>query len=163
MTPEELYIDLFESLVELCDQQGWGDPHSYARSKEIYAAIALGHKVSDTLSGADAYNQQGEPLEYKSTIGKRPQGNYTGISVKDTWEEQKQYLIDEKIGAYPEHYYNRFEGGKLVESWKMTGKKVMEVLLPKLKKNFFKKRGADPRLASTVTWTDIRNNGEKVI
>ena len=163
MTPEQEYIALYEKLADLCDQQGWGDPFSYARSKEIYAAITHGHSVAETLAGADAYNEEGEPLEYKSTFGKRPQGNYTGISVKPTWTEQEKYLTHDKIGKYPEHYYNRFEKGKLVESWKMTGQKVLEILLPKLKKNFFKHRGADPRLAATMTWTDIRTNGEKVI
>ena len=38
MTPEEKYRDLYEQMYELCDQQGWGDPFSYARSREIYMA-----------------------------------------------------------------------------------------------------------------------------
>ena len=34
MTPEEKYRDLYEQMYELCDQQGWGDPFSYARSRD---------------------------------------------------------------------------------------------------------------------------------
>jgi hypothetical protein len=163
MTSKEEYIHLYHRMAELCEEQGWGDPFSYARSKEIYAAIRLGHEVSETLSGADAYTEDGRPLEYKSTIGKNCQGNYTGISVKETWEEQKDYLINEKICKYPEHYYNRFHKGRLEESWKMSGQQVFDVLLPKLEKNYHKDRGADPRLAATVTWRDIQKHGEPVI
>ena len=38
MTPEEKYRDLYEQMYDLCDEQGWGDPFSYARSREIYMA-----------------------------------------------------------------------------------------------------------------------------
>ena len=31
MTPEEKYRDLYEQMYDLCDEQGWGDPFSYAR------------------------------------------------------------------------------------------------------------------------------------
>ena len=71
MSPEEKYMQLFKQMSQVCDEQGWGDPFSYARSKEIYATCVLEHKVADSFSGADAFNQNGEPVEYKSTIGKR--------------------------------------------------------------------------------------------
>jgi len=54
MTPEQEYRNLYESMAQLCADQGWGDPFSYARSKEIYAATVLGHNVAQTFSGADA-------------------------------------------------------------------------------------------------------------
>ena len=38
MTPEEKYRDLYEQMYDLCKEQGWGDPFSYARSREIYMA-----------------------------------------------------------------------------------------------------------------------------
>ena len=57
MSPEQEYRKLYERMAQLCEEQGWGDPFSYARSKEIYAATVLGHTVADTFSGADAYNQ----------------------------------------------------------------------------------------------------------
>ena len=163
MTPEEKYRDLYEQMYELCDEQGWGDPFSYARSKEILAANILGHRISDTLSGADAYNRKGEPLEYKSTTGKNPQGSYTGVSVQPTWPAQERYLREEKIAKYPEHYYNRFENGRLVESWKMSGTDVYRILLPKFKKKYpdvLKKK--DPRLSANVSWTEIKEHGTKV-
>ena len=62
-----LYEQYFRGLYEVCEDQGWGDPFSYARSREIDMAIALDHDVSPTYSGADAYDH-GEPVEYKSTI-----------------------------------------------------------------------------------------------
>ena len=74
----------------LCEEQGWGDPFSYARGKEIYASIELGHKVAGTLPGADAFNKEEEPVEYKSTTGKAVKGAYTGISVQPTRKEQEE-------------------------------------------------------------------------
>jgi len=164
VTPEQEYQKLYERMARLCEEQGWGDPFSYARSKEIYAATVLGHNVASDYSGADAVGPDGSLYEYKSTIGKTCKGSYTGISVQETWEEQEAYLTEDKIGKYPEHYYNRFDGGRLVESWKMNGAKVLELLLPKLKKKFptvLSKK--DPRLSADITWSEIRKFGQKVI
>ena len=177
MTPEQKFCYHFNEMAELCGEQGWGnDPFNYSRSKEIYASIVLGHKVADTFSGADAFNSKGEPVEYKSTIGKNNKGSYTGISVKATWEEQEAYLENEKIAKYPEHFYNRFQNGKLVESWKLDGDTVLSILKPKLRKKFDtlqkkiqemlqqgKPPPADPRLSAQVSWTEIQRHGTKVI
>ena len=164
LTPEQFYKMLFRWMAKLCEKVNWGDPFSYARSKEIYASIKLGHKVSETLSGADAYTKDGKPLEYKSTIQKHCKGAYTGISVQDTWAAQKEYLVNEKIGYYPEHYYNRFEGGNFVESWKLLGNQVLDILIPKLEQSYPTRRSRkDPRLAATVTWKEIQKYGKQVI
>ena len=164
MRPEQKFQQLYEEMAQLCEEQEWGDPFSYARSKEIYAAGVLGHRVADTYSGADAINKKDEGCEYKSTIGPRCKGAYTGISVHPTWDEQDRYLYEEKLAKYPEHYYNRFEEGRMVESWKMKGTDVYAVLQPKLKKKFsdvLKKK--DPRLSANVTWTEIQKFGTRVI
>ena len=101
MTPEEKYRDLYEQMYDLCEEQGWGDPFSYARSREIYMAGLLGHKVADDYSGEDAIDEDGG-CEYKSTIGKSVNGTYNGISVQDTWELQEKYIVEDKIGKYLE-------------------------------------------------------------
>lgn len=164
MTPEQKFIELYKQMADLCSQNGWGDPFSYARSKEIYAACVLGHTVAPDYSGADAFNERGDEVEYKSTIGKEIQGAYTGISVQSTWEDQVRYLREEKIAKYPEHYFNRFSEGELIESWKLTGDQVFDLLLPKLEDKYptvLTKK--DPRLSATVTKKEIIKNGEKVI
>jgi hypothetical protein len=107
MTPEEKYRLLYEGMYELCSQQGWGDPFSYARSREIYMAGLLGHTISESYSGEDAKDQDGG-AEYKSTIGKNISGTYNGISVQENWEEQERYLKEDKIGKYPNHYFQFF-------------------------------------------------------
>ncbi len=163
-TDEQRFIEHYQAMVKLCYKNGWGDPMSFARSKEIYAAGVLGHTVSDTLSGADAYNQNGEPVEYKSTIQKSIKGSYTGISVQPTWKKQVAYLQEDKILKYPEHYFNRFEAGELVESWVLKGSQVYDILYPKLAKkypNVLKLK--DPRLAANVTKREIYKFGKKVI
>ena len=163
MSPEQEYKQLFERMAQLCDEQGWGDPFSYARSKEILAAISLGHKVATTFSGADAFDKQGRPLEYKSTTGEKCKGSYTGISVQPTWEQQDKYLREEKIVPY-RHYYNRFKDGKLVESYEMDGEKVYKILKDKLEKSYptaLNKK--DPRLSANITWGEIEANGHRVL
>ena len=162
MTPEQEFRELYLRMHNLCEKNDWGDPFSYARSKEIYAAPVLGHKVAPDYSGADAYDKDGNPCEYKSTIAKSPKGAYTGVSVQDTWEEQEEYLLQEKIGPY-NHYYNRFEDGKMVESWMIPGNVVHNILLPKFKRKYptiLEKK--DPRLSADVSWTDIKKSGKKV-
>ena len=153
-------------MAGLCREHGWGDPFSYARAKEIYAATVLGHTVAPTLAGADAFNHEGEPVEYKSTIAKTPRGAYTGISVQETWAAQDRYLFEEKLAKYPEHYYNRFDKttGKLAESWVLPGDVVYRLLRPKLKKKFFQpQKDKDPRLKASITWGEIKKYGKRII
>jgi hypothetical protein len=163
MTPEEEYIKLYKRMSELCHEQQWGDPFSYARSKEIAAAIELGHQVAPKFSGADAIMSDGSEAEYKSTTDKTVKGSYTGISVQENWEKQKKYLSDEKIKKYPFHFYNRFVVGGLAESWQLSGDIVYNLLLPKLEKKYptvLSKK--DPRLSAGITTGEIKKYGKKV-
>ena len=160
----EKILHHLEQAQSLASELGYGDIGSYARSREVAAAIVLGHKVASSFSGADAYNEAGMPVEYKSTISDQCRGAYTGISVQSTWKEQVRYLREEKIAKYSEHYYNRFSQGRLVESWKVDGKIVLNILLPKLKKKYptvLKKK--DPRLSASVTWGEIQKYGKRVL
>ena len=72
--------------------------------------------------------------------------------------------FEEKIAKYPKHYYNRFEDGKLVESWMMKGMDVYNILLPKLKNKYLTVlEKKDPRLSASISWTEIKKFGTKVI
>ena len=138
MTPEQKFQQLFEEMYNLCEEQGWGDPFSYARSREIHLAGILGHKVAKTYSGADAIDEIGE-AEYKTTIQKSIKGTYNGISIQNTWKEQEKYLIEEKLGKYSYHYIGRYEGPKVVEIQRLTSNDILMILLPKLKKDWKRK------------------------
>ena len=143
-----------------------GDPMSYARSREIHLACILGHSVADTYSGADAYEADGTPVEYKSTIGKNISATYNGISVQPTWEDQEAYLIEHKIGCYPRHYYARYEGPKVVEVWVMDSDTVLSLLLPKAEKQYSTKRNGkakDPRIGVTISSGEIRKFGRRIV
>ena len=164
-TPELLYQALYEQLYNLCEDQGWGDPFSYARSREIHMAGILGHRIADDYSGADAFDEEGG-CEYKSTIGKHINATYNGISVQDTWEEQERYLIEDKIGKYTHHYYARYEGGKIAEVWRLHCLDVLKIALPKAKKQYPKKRAGnakDPRIGITISRREIYQYGVQVI
>ena len=162
--PEQRYQQLFENMYKLCEEQGWGDPFSYARSREIHMAGVLGHTVAEDYSGADAYDKYDLPIEYKSTIGKKLTATYNGISVQDTWENQVNYLVDEKIGKYNHHYYARYKDGKIVEVWRMTAKQVLDELIPALKKKFNTvKNRKDPRLGHTISNRIIKDQGTQIM
>jgi hypothetical protein len=168
MTPEQKFQQLFEEMYQLCEEQGWGDPFSYARSREIHLASILGHQIAETYSGADAISpdpEEGE-VEYKSTIAKSINGTYNGISVQDTWEEQERYIIEDKIGKYSSHYYARYKDGRIVEIWKLTGDDVLMILLPKLKKDWARKINGnhkDPRLSANLSKSEIYKYGTRII
>jgi hypothetical protein len=160
--PEEIFANLYSELYELCEANKWGDPFSYARSREIYMANVLGHKIHPTYAGPDGHDSDGA-CEYKSTTGDEIKGTYNGISVQDTWEKQVEYLREKKIGCYKWHYFARFQGGRIDEMWKMSGEKVLELLLPKLEKQFkSEKKTKDPRLGAQLTSKMITTYGQKI-
>ena len=163
---QQRYLDAFAALYEAAEEMNAGDPMSYARSREIHLACILGHSVADTYSGADAYEQDGTPVEYKSTIGKNISATYNGISVQPTWEDQEAYLIEHKIGCYPRHYYARYEGPKVVEVWVMDSDTVLSLLLPKAEKQYSTKRNGkakDPRIGVTLSSGEIRKFGRRIV
>ena len=163
LTPEQHFDVLFQQMYHLCHQQGWGDPFSYARSREIHLANHLGHSVSGRYSGSDAQDADGNGVEYKTTIAAKISATYNGISVYPSWEEQAKYLREEKIGKYKWHFYARYEMGRIVEVWKISGEKVLGLLLPKLEKKFnSKSQRKDPRLGATLSCTEITANAEKI-
>lgn len=151
MSSKERFVKALQELCEICSKEGWGDPLNYGRSREIDMAIKLGHTISDTLAGADAYNENGEPVEYKTTIGNVINGTYNGISVYSSWEEQERYLREEKIGKYKEHYFTRYVGATIVECWKLTNEQVLDYILPRLKKKYeLITHKKDPRLGINI-------------
>jgi len=147
-------------MYAICERNGWGDPFSYARSKEILMAILMKQKVAETYSGADGFDADG-PAEYKSTIQKNIQGTYNGISVQPTWEAQLRYLFDEKIGKYKHHYFARFDGSEIVELWVLDADDVLAILIPKLRRSYHsREHRKDPRLGANVTKKEIYKVGK---
>jgi|TARA_B110000967_G_scaffold203880_1_gene245309 hypothetical protein len=164
MSPAQEFNWCSQRLSKLCDENTWGDHFGPGRAREIMMANFLGHKVALKTSGADAYENGDEPVEYKSTMQNNISATYNGISVQETWEKQVEYLNNEKICKYKNHYYARFNGGKIVGMYKMGCDKVIEYLLPRLKRQFDKeKKGKDPRLGVTITKKYIINNSEKLL
>lgn len=164
-SPEKRFSELYDQMYKLCKTTNWKDPFAPGRAREIYMANWLGHTVAPKLSGADGYEDKEMtiPVEYKSTTQKNINATYNGISVQDSWEKQEDYLKNEKICKYKNHYYARFEDGKIAEMYKMSGDKVYDYLVPKLKKQFNKeKKGKDPRLGCQIPKTFIITNAEKL-
>jgi hypothetical protein len=161
---QQQYLDAFAALYEAADALNAGDPMSYARSREIHLACLLGHTVADSYSGADAYEADGTPVEYKSTTQRSINATYNGISAYPTWEELESYLINDKIGAYPRHYYARYEGPQVAEVWVMDADDVLALLLPKAQRQFERKRNAkDPRPGLTLSAGEIRKHGRRLV
>ncbi len=157
--------DLAAELFNECMQQGFGNPFVSGRLQEIIMAGALGHKISDTLSGADGYDERGA-CEYKTTSDKKNKknisGTYSSISVQATWDEQVDYL-NQKFGNM-NHYVGRFESGYLVEVWKLDGDKVIELITPSIYKQFTNpSHRKDPRFSTSLCMTEIYKHGERII
>tara|TARA_B100000131_G_scaffold194952_1_gene187490 strand:+ start:68 stop:583 length:516 start_codon:yes stop_codon:yes gene_type:complete len=167
ITPEQKYQTLYEQLYAVCEENGWGDPFSYARSREIHMAGILGHTVADDYSGADAYDEEGG-CEYKSTIAPKINATYNGISVQDTWAEQERYVVEEKIGNYKNHYFARYEGGKVAEIWKLKYWDVLKLILPSIKKQWKEINSGvstrkDPRIGARINHHQIYEIGERIL
>ena len=167
ITPEQKYQTLYEQLYTVCEENGWGDPFSYARSREIHMAGILGHTVADDYSGADAYDEEGG-CEYKSTISPKINATYNGISVQDTWAEQERYVVEEKIGNYKNHYFARYEGGKVAEIWKLKYWDVLKLILPSIKKQWKEINSGvstrkDPRIGARINHHQIYEIGERIL
>jgi hypothetical protein len=163
MNPGQRYVQLYEELWQLCKSQTWGDPFSYARSREIHLAVTLGHTIAQKFAGPDGHETDGTAVEYKTTTTNKICGTYNGISVHDTWEKQLDYLKTKKIGCYKWHYIARYNDDKIVEIWRLSGDKVMEILEPKLNKQWHsEKKRKDPRLGAQLTSRDITTFGEKI-
>lgn len=164
------FATLAERMCDITERNEWGDPFNYNRAREIHLANALGHKVSSMYAGADACDEQGKPVEYKSTIVTKKQknvkGTYNGISVKRSWEEQVQYLENEKIGIYT-HYITLYNDMNILKCYKLSGADVLNILLPKLEKQYIKLKNnnmnSDPRLGATLTKKEIEEYGELII
>ena len=53
-----------------------------------------------------------------------------------------------------------------MEAWKLTGEKVLEILLPKIARQYPKKKNGnakDPRIGVTVSQKEIKENGERIM
>ena len=156
---------------KVCRENKWGNPFVPGRTQEIVVCNILNMKISNSVGGADCYDEDG-PAEIKSSSPgegtkdkKKFVAAYGGISVFPTWEEQLQYL-DEKILGYKNHYHSRWENGECVEIWKLDCQTVYDLLLPKLKQRYetlkVNDRIKDPRLQGVVTKKQIYRLGKKV-
>ena len=84
--------------------------------------------------------------------------------VQDTWELQEKYIVEDKIGKYQNHYYARFKGGKVEEVWKLGCDDVLDLLLPKIKKQFNEgtSHKKDPRIGVSIGQKEIENYGQRI-
>ena len=79
-------------------------------------------------------------------------------------KEQEKYIKEDKIGKYPNHYYAKFKDGKITEVWKLTCNVVLDILLPKIKKQFDQgtSHKKDPRIGVSVSQKEIKEYGERI-
>ena len=126
-------------------------------------AVVLGHTIAPDYAGADAFDENGQPVEYKSTIQKQLIGTYNGISVLPTWLEQADYLWYEKLAHYQDHFFARFAEGEIVQLYQLRGPVVYMSLIHKLKSAYHRARGKDPRLSASLTNKQIITNGLRII
>ena len=74
-------------------------------------------------------------------------------------------ILKNKIGKYENHYYARYNGGKIAEVWRLRAKDVLSLIMPKIKKQYAKKQkgfGQDPRIGVSIPMRDIITHGERI-
>jgi hypothetical protein len=151
-------VDLFKSL-------NWGDPFASGRCREAILASFLGHNIAADLHGADAYDDNGDIFEYKTTtVSKGISGRYD-VSSQPTWEELVDYLREEKIANHTYHYYATFTPNmEIVSVYEMEGNTVLELILPKLHRKFIQEKTnlKVPSLYATLSAKEIRTHGNKL-
>ena len=71
---------------------------------------------------------------------------------------QEKYIIEDKIGKYENHYYARFDGGRVAEVWKLDAAMLYWILLPKIKKQFDEgtSHKKDPRIGVSIRQNKLR-------
>jgi hypothetical protein len=131
-------IDFFspKEILEACSwkfhEKELGDPLAFSNGKKMLVAMYLGHEYVKDDKGVDGVDQNGYGCIYKTTTQVEINAAYHGISYKKTgWDDQVKYLWNEKIARWT-HYFARFHEGQMVELWKMDGRVVFELLLPKV-------------------------------
>jgi len=154
-------IDKANELKDLCEFHGLGDPFTGNRMREMLMSFILKQKIGESYSGPDGYDERGK-CEYKSTIGPKIKATYNGISRKPSWEEQVVYL-NEKLGNI-NHYVARFDKVNIVELYKLDGDAVVNIILPRIKKQYFDihTHRADPRLVTILSTGAIYSIGERI-
>lgn len=153
------------NLVEIFDYLGLGDPFGAGRAREAILANFLGHTLGDDLQGADAYDNSGNIYEYKTTLASCGVAGRYDVSTQPTWQDQVDYLREDKIANNAYHYYATFTPKmELVSVFEIDGDTVLDLLLPKLQKKFFQDKTnlKVQGLHATLSAKDIRTFGNKL-
>lgn len=153
------------NLVEIFECLDLGDPFGAGRAREAILAAFLGHHLGDDLQGADAYDDRGNIYEYKTTLVSCGISGRYDVSSQPTWEEQVEYLRENKIANNAYHYYASFTPKmELVSVYEIDGETVLDLLLPKLHKKFFQDKTnlKVQGLHATLSAKDIRTFGKKL-
>ena len=124
-------------MYNLCIDNDWGDPFSYARSREIYMALMLKHTIASTFSGADALEGNVKLIKSTTRLTSMVRTTVLALSLRGT---SSLLICTDKISKYLYHFFARFEDGKIVELWQLTSDKVLNLLVPKLKRSTMMKQ-----------------------
>lgn len=165
---KQRYLEAFEALTcAFQELTGNTDPFNYSRAKELHVCLLADLDWNSANDGADAFDSSGHPVEIKTTIGKRINGTYNGLSVYGTFSEFVDYLHS-KFPENTRHMFARYEGSDLVELYELPNSAIIDILLKKTRKWFDNegilneavKNKKDPRIGATVCMTEIKNEGE---
>ena len=168
-TKQEMFIRKAEELVQLASELNYGDPFASGRMREIILAQELGHTIHHDLHGEDAkfLNEESKivKVEYKTNFEKWGlQGRYD-VSWQPTWQKQVDYLESEKIANKEYHYFATFSDDyKIVDIYQLTGRTVLDLLLPSLEKNYKNRDSAKKNqgLYSTLGQPTILKEGKLI-
>ena len=149
------------------DLTGDKDAFNYNRLGEVQTAILVGLNWNSGFDGKDATDNEGNPVELKSTTQATINGTYSGLSATNTEEEFIEYM-EEKYPSNTRHIIVRKANGTVAEAWELNNEDVLDIIIPKVLKNWYPngvfdtKGRKDPRPNASVCMTEIKKYGEKI-
>ena len=164
MTLQEQFTKKYAELVQIANQMDVGDPFGAGRAREIILSGILGHKIGSDLHGIDAESFCGkETYEYKTSLSTKYLTPRYDVSWCDTWENQIEYLKQNKIANHEFHFFASFTIlGEVTAIYKMSGDKVLELLLPKLQRKFYAPKKRSGVLYASLSEKDLREHAELI-
>jgi hypothetical protein len=160
-------LEAKQTMMSISNELEFGDPFASYRIREILLSIHLNHTIAHTLHFEDARNEFNEKIEYKTcTISRKGLYGRYDISWQDSWERQKEYMLNEKIANNAYHYFALFDKEhRIQEIYRMKGDTVYNLLLPKIEKKFKNRnisQNKNGSLHATISNLDIMTYGEKI-
>ena len=161
------YQELYEEMCLLCEKNNWGKPfEDKSKANYLFMANFLNHKIITNYYNVLPFEDDEMKIPSKYYASNDDVcGPYVGIVIQGSWEMQKKKLENVEVKKYKNHYFARFDKGKIAELYKMDCEKVFEYLLPKVKIIYEEQKNnkRNPEISLEIPKSYILANSSKIV